>query len=120
MAKRRVSDRKVDTPRFDSRTVNASLCIWERRALRLFLIEAKQSDVVAQPDEKTLKQPEKVLCIGVVRQTQRAWFIGTNELDILKPQQHLFFLYVREVLLLGRPQKIFQERGNKNRASINY
>ena len=37
--------------------------------------------VVAQPDERHVnKTKKKVLCVGVVRQMQNAWFIWTNKL----------------------------------------
>ena len=35
--------------------------------------------VVAQPDERLAKKPQKVLCVGVVGQMQLAWFTLINK-----------------------------------------
>ena len=56
-------------------------CVFGKDTLRLFPIRAQQSTlVVAQPDERLANRTQKrVLRIGVVRQTQSALFIRTNQ-----------------------------------------
>ena len=76
----RVSDRKVADHWFDSRTGKASLCPWERH----FTLTSHWGEAVhplwwpsLTKDLQT--EPKKVLCVAVVRQMQRAWFLRTNE-----------------------------------------
>ena len=76
----------VADPWFDSRTGNASLSHWEDN-LRLFPIGTA---VVVQPDKRlTNTAQNKMVCGGVVRQTQSSLVIRTNERIY-----HQFFLKI--------------------------
>ena len=75
---RGVSDRKVAGSRFDSRAGHSLLCPWETR-LTHPLAPGSLPVVVAPPNERLANRtPNSVLCIGVVKQTQKAWFMCMN------------------------------------------
>ena len=76
----RTSDPKVAGFWFDSRTSNASLCLWER----YFTLISYWSQAVyplwwSSLTKNLQTEPQKVLCVGMVRQAQGARFIHTNE-----------------------------------------
>ena len=77
MVKCWASDQKDVDQWFDYQTDIASLVLG-KDTLRFFSIQAKQ---LWWPSwtKKLANRTKKVLCVGVVRQTQSAWFLRTNE-----------------------------------------
>ena len=73
LVERYASDRKVADPWFDSQTGNASLCPRERHFALIFHCGQALFPLWWPSLTKDLQtEHEKVLCVGVVRQTQSA------------------------------------------------
>ena len=56
-------------------------CVYGKDTLCLYLIGASLINVMAQPDKRLTTQ-KRVVCVGVVRQTQSAEFIHKNDRKI--------------------------------------